>query len=64
MKPSELREMSVDQLQEKERDFRQEQFKLRFQHAAGQLEKTSRLKTLKREIARVKTIMREKRGTE
>jgi large subunit ribosomal protein L29 len=62
MKPSELRELSIDQLQEKEKDFREEEFKLRFRHATGQLEQTARLKSLKRDIARVKTIVREKRG--
>jgi large subunit ribosomal protein L29 len=62
MKPSELRELSTDQLQEKEKDFREEEFKLRFRHATGQLEQTARLKSLKRDIARVKTIVREKRG--
>jgi large subunit ribosomal protein L29 len=62
MKPSELRELSIDQLNEKEKDFREEEFKLRFQKATGQLEQTARLKNLRREIARVKTIVREKRG--
>lgn len=62
MKPSELRELSIDQLNEKEKDFREEEFKLRFQKATGQLEQTARLKSLRKEIARVKTIVREKRG--
>jgi large subunit ribosomal protein L29 len=60
MKPSELRELAVEQLQDKEKQFREEEFKLRFQQATGQLDKTARLKELRKDIARVKTIMREK----
>jgi large subunit ribosomal protein L29 len=60
MKAREMKELSVDELTAKEREFREEEFKLRFRHATGQLEKTARLKQLRRDIARVKTIMREK----
>ena len=60
MKAHELRELSVDQLEAKEKEFREEEFKLRFRHATGQLEKTNRLKALRRNIARVKTLIREK----
>ena len=63
MKPRELRDLSVEELATKEKEFREEEFKLRFRHATGQLEKTARLRILRREIARVKTIMREKEGS-
>ena len=63
MKAQELRQMSVEELQVKEREFRDEEFKLRFKHATGQLDKTSRLKELRRTIARVKTIIRQKEGS-
>ena len=60
MKARELRELSVDQLEAKEKEFREEEFKLRFRHATGQLEKTSRIRQIKKDIARVKTVIREK----
>jgi large subunit ribosomal protein L29 len=60
MKARELRELSVDQLEAKEKEFREEEFKLRFKHATGQLEKTSRIRQIKQDIARVKTVIREK----
>ncbi len=60
MKPRELRDLTIDQLEAKETEFRQEEFKLRFKHATGQLDKTARLKELRRNIARVKTIIGEK----
>ena len=63
MKARELRQMTVPELQAKEREFRDEEFKLRFKHATGQLDKTSRLKELRRTIARVKTIIRQKEGS-
>lgn len=60
MKARELRDLSAEELTAKEKEFREEEFKLRFRHATGQLERTARLRTLRKEIARVKTIMREK----
>jgi large subunit ribosomal protein L29 len=63
MKPQELRDLSVDELEAKEKEFRQEEFNLRFKHATGQLEKTDRLKRLRRDIARVKTIMKEREAS-
>ncbi len=61
MKASELRELSLDELLEKEKDLRQELFNLRFQHATHQLENTMRIRTVRRDIARLKTIYNEKR---
>lgn len=53
----ELREMGEDKLAEKLSQSQEELFKLRFQHATAQLEKTHRLRELKKDIARVKTVM-------
>lgn len=60
MKARELRDLSVDELQSKEKELFEEEFNLRFKHATGQLEKTDRLRKLRKDIARVKTILREK----
>ncbi len=62
MKSEELRQLTAVELGIKERDFLQEEFKLRFRHATGQLAKTHRLRELRKIIARIKTIMREKGG--
>ncbi len=50
-----LREMSEDELRAKERDLREDHFKLKFQHGVGQLENTSRLNQVRKDIARVMT---------
>lgn len=63
MKASELRELSADQLRAKEKEFREEEFRLRFKHATGQLEKTGRLRQLRKEVARVRTILTEKEAS-
>lgn len=63
MKARELRDLPADELQSKEKEFREEEFNLRFKHATGQLEKTDRLRKLRRDIARVKTILREKEAS-
>jgi large subunit ribosomal protein L29 len=64
MKAKELRDLSPEELQTKEKEFREEEFKLRFRHATGQLEKTDRLRKLRKDIARAKTIIREKEASE
>ena len=61
MKPAEIRDLSLNELQTKARDFRNEAFNIRIKRSTGQLENTARLKQLRRDIARVETIMREKR---
>ena len=61
MKAQELRAMSLDQLQEKLGDLKKEQFNLRFQRATGQLENTSRVRTVRRDIARIKTVEGQRR---
>ena len=63
MKIKEIRELSDRQLHEKENELKEELFNLRFQLATGQLENPMRIKEVKRSIARVKTIIKE-RGVE
>ncbi len=60
MKPQELRDMTVDELEEKERELREALFNLTFQHATGQLDNTAQLRRTRGNIARVKTILLEK----
>jgi large subunit ribosomal protein L29 len=56
----ELREMSEAELRQKEKEFTEEIFNLKFQHATGQLENTQRLPQVRKDLARVKTILRQK----
>ena len=58
-KASDFRSKSPDQLKEDLLQLKKEQFNLRFQQATGQLEKTARIKVVRREIARVQTLLRE-----
>lgn len=60
MDGSTLREMERTELKQKLADFEKELFNLRFQHATAQLGNTQRLPQVKRTIARIKTVMREK----
>jgi len=59
MKANELRELSTEELVEKEQEFKGELFNLRFQLATGQLENTARIKEVRKNIARVKTVLRQ-----
>ena len=59
MKAKDMRELSVNELTEKLSDLKAELFNLRFQHAINQLENPLRMKDVKRDIARVKTLLRE-----
>ncbi|HXV36797.1 MAG TPA: 50S ribosomal protein L29 [Myxococcota bacterium] len=61
MKPAEIRELSQNELHAKARELRAEAFNVKTKRATGQLENTARLKQLRRDIARVETILREKR---
>ncbi len=61
MDAAEFRDMSLDQLDDQLVKLKKEQFNLRFQVASGQLENTSRIREVRRDIARVLTIAREKR---
>jgi len=60
MKAKELRLLSEGELIEKERELNEELFNLRFQHSTGQLENVMRIPQVKRDVARVKMIFREK----
>ncbi|MDD6396462.1 MAG: 50S ribosomal protein L29 [Acutalibacteraceae bacterium] len=59
MKASEVRDMSVTELNDKLAELKDELFNLRFQHAVNQLENPMRLKVVKKDIARIKTVLRE-----
>jgi large subunit ribosomal protein L29 len=59
MKASEIKDMNVDEMEQKLSDLKEELFNLRFQHEIGQLENPQRMKETKTDIARIKTIIRE-----
>ena len=60
LKTGDLKTMTVDQLDDELVKLKKEQFNLRFQKATGQLEKTSRVTEVRKDIARIKTIARQK----
>ena len=59
MKASEIRDLSVEEMNEKLAGLKEELFALRFQLAVNQLDNTARLKAVKKDIARIKTVLRE-----
>ena len=64
MKAGELRELSAEELEAKGQELRGELFNAKVKHATGQLESTARLGALKRDIARIETVLREMSGEE
>ena len=64
MKPGDLRAMTLDQLDDELLNLKKEQFNLRFQRATGQLENTARVRQVRRDIARIRTVSRQKRAAE
>jgi large subunit ribosomal protein L29 len=62
MKTSEIRELSTEEIKSKLADSREEYMKLRFQQVTGQLTDTSRLRSMRREIARMSTIINERQA--
>ncbi len=62
MKPTEMREMSEEELVDKEAELKDQLFKLKFQNALGQLENTMKLNAIKKDLARIKTIQNESRS--
>ena len=60
MKASEMQSMSVEELSKKLADLKEELFNLRFQHAINQLDNPNRIDDVKKDIARVMTVMRQK----
>ena len=62
MKASELQQLSADELRSKSEELRAELFGARMKHQTGQLENTARLSVLRRDVARVETVLRSKLG--
>jgi large subunit ribosomal protein L29 len=60
MKANELRDKSVDELNTRERELREQLFKLRFQRATGRMENPMKIRDVRREIARIKTLLNER----
>jgi large subunit ribosomal protein L29 len=59
MKLRELKELSGDELETKEAELKDQLFKLRFQHATGQLDNPLKVKNIRKDIARIKTLLKE-----
>ena len=62
MKAAELRDLGADELATRERDLNDQLFRMRIQKSMGQLEAPEKMKTVRRDLARVKTVLRQKRG--
>jgi large subunit ribosomal protein L29 len=62
MKPADIRAMTIDQIDDEVLKLKKEHFNLRFQRASGQLENTARVRVVRRDIARLKTIAQSKRS--
>ena len=62
MKAAELRELGPDELGTRERDLTDQMFRLRIQKSMGQLEAPNKMRTVRRDLARIKTVLRQKRG--
>jgi large subunit ribosomal protein L29 len=62
VKAAELRDLSVEELRAKAQELRREHFGAKVRHATGQLENTARLRLLRRDIARVETVLSQKTG--
>ena len=63
MKVGEFRDLQVDELRQKERELDDQLFRLRIQKSMGQIEAAGKVKTVRRDLARVKTVLREKTPT-
>jgi large subunit ribosomal protein L29 len=60
MKSKEIRDLSLDELRVKQRDLKEELFKLKIRQATGQLDSPAALRNVRRDIARIKTVMKQK----
>ncbi|HET7218990.1 MAG TPA: 50S ribosomal protein L29 [Vicinamibacterales bacterium] len=60
MKVAEIRDLGVDELQQRVKDYDEQVFRLRIQKSMGQVEAAYKLKALRKDLARVKTVLREK----
>ena len=63
MKPDKVREMSADELTGKERELREQLFRLRLQQSVGQLSNALKIRETRRDLARIKTVLKEKQGS-
>ena len=61
MKAAQLRDLGADELATKERDLNDQLFRMRIQKSMGQLESPEKIRTVRRDLARVKTVLRQKR---
>ncbi|MCH2173685.1 50S ribosomal protein L29 [Myxococcota bacterium] len=64
MKAGDLRDLSVDELREKNKELRDEMFNVKVKKSTGQLEDQAKIGTLRKDIARIETVLREKGGAE
>ena len=62
MKAAELRDLTPDELGSKERDLADQLFRMRIQKSMGQLEAPEKMRTVRRDLARLKTVLRQKKG--
>jgi len=62
MKAAELRDLAVDELSVRERDLTDQLFRMRIQKSMGQLEAPDKIRTVRRDLARIKTVLRQKRA--
>lgn len=62
MKIKEIKELSSDELAKRKADLRQESFNLRLQQVSGQMEKPSRLRDIRREVARIETVLSQRKA--
>jgi large subunit ribosomal protein L29 len=62
MKPEKVRELGTDELRTKEKELQEQLFRLRVQKSIGQLDDAIKLREVRRDIARVKTVLRQKQG--
>ena len=62
MKAAELRDLGVEELGARERELADQLFRMRIQKSMGQLEVPEKMRTVRRDLARIKTVMRQKRG--
>jgi len=63
VKPDKVREMSADELTGKERELREQLFRLRLQQSVGQLSNALKIRETRRDLARIKTVLKEKQGS-
>jgi large subunit ribosomal protein L29 len=64
MKAADLRDLTLEELQAKSKEVSEELFNLNFQHSRQQLDNTARLAQARKDLARLKTVLRDKAGTE